>query len=85
MNLYSSVLALPLGVVIVPSESTACLTEGFQSLLALLDGDDAFYQRGRAGPSCFMTDDSEAEIKALKNVWPRYSYRLIALCIRAHE
>jgi len=65
--------------VIVPSESTACLTTGFQLLSSLFDSNLAFYGRGKNGPTCFTTDDAEAEIQALKSVWPRYRFTSILL------
>jgi len=64
--------ALPLGVVIVPSESTSCLTAAFRLLLSLFEN-EAFYGNGLLGPACFRTDDSEAEIKAWHAVWSEYA------------
>lgn len=60
----SSTGGLPLGVLITTSESKVILTEGFQ-LLKDMHPSYAFFGRGKCGPRVFMTDDSEAERKAL--------------------
>lgn len=65
---------LPLGVAILPSESATSITEGFRLLATLLPDEKAFYGRGSAGPYCFITDDSAAEVVAVTEVWPRYLY-----------
>ena len=43
------------------------LISGFHLLKKVL-GESAFYGQGH--PDCFITDNSEAERKALKEVWP---------------
>ena len=41
--------------------------------------DKAFYKRGKdKGPVIFMTDDADAEINALKTVWPESK---LLLCV----
>ena len=61
---------LPLGFVITRSESETVLKAAFRKLKDVLP-DDAFYKRGKErGPSLFMTDDADAEINALHDVWP---------------
>ena len=61
---------LPLGFVITRSESEDVLKAAFRKLKEVLP-EDAFYKRGKErGPSLFMTDDADAEINALHDVWP---------------
>ena len=60
--------ALPLAQVITSSETEIVLTQAFQLLQSILP-DYAWNQRGRLGPRLFMSDDCEAQMKSLKNVW----------------
>ncbi|XP_043192572.1 uncharacterized protein LOC122365422 isoform X1 [Amphibalanus amphitrite] len=59
--------ALPLGVVFSSSQDEAQLTTGFQ-LLQKAVGSGAF--NGRGHPSAFITDNCDAERRALRTVWP---------------
>ena len=61
--------ALPLGEVVTTREDTDTVAYGFRLLKSILP-ENAFYGRGLLGPSCFMTDDSDAERNALSDVWP---------------
>ena len=61
---------LPLGFIITRSESEVTLTAAFRKLKEVFP-DYGFYGRGKEkGPILFMTDDADAEINALLNVWP---------------
>lgn len=61
---------LPLGFVITSSESEKVLTQAFEALKNVLP-DYAFGKRGKEkGPVLLMTDDADAEMNALKKVWP---------------
>ena len=67
---------LPLGFVIVRSESEEILRDAFKKLKEVLP-EDAFYNRGKKkGPVLFMTDDAAAEINALKENWPDSTFLL---------
>ena len=69
---------LPLGFLITSSESEETLSRAFEMFKNILP-DYAFGKRGKLkGPILFMTDDADAEINALKKVWPE-SKRL--LCV----
>ena len=69
---------LPLGFVITRSESEDVLKAAFRKLKEVLP-EDAFYKRGKErGPSLFMTDDADAEINALHDVWPEAK---LLLCV----
>ena len=69
---------LPLGFVIVRSESEDVLKEAFKKLKDVLP-EDAFYKRGKnKGPTLFMTDDAASEINALKYTWPDSTFLLCA-------
>ncbi|XP_043233539.1 uncharacterized protein LOC122387421 [Amphibalanus amphitrite] len=59
--------ALPLGVVFSSSQDEAQLTTGFR-LLQKDVGNAAF--NGRGHPSAFITDNCDAERRALRTVWP---------------
>ncbi|XP_050730793.1 uncharacterized protein LOC127005721 [Eriocheir sinensis] len=67
MMTHSAAGGLPLGVLIT-SESEKILTQGFQ-LLKDLFPPTAFFGRHEKGPKIIMTDDAEAERKALHNVY----------------
>ena len=66
---------LPLGFVVTSSESENVLTAAFKALKHLLPS-DAFYNRKRAGPVLFMTDDAPAEVNARRHVWPKATFLL---------
>ncbi|XP_066440463.1 uncharacterized protein [Eleutherodactylus coqui] len=73
----SSVGGLPLGVLLMSSESEKVLFQALQDYKLLLT-ESAFGGRGQLGPVVFLTDDSKAEQNAIKKVFPSAS-RL--LCI----
>ena len=60
---------IPLGNIIVSSESEQLLTEAFTAFQDMLP-EDSWNGRGRLGPTLMMTDDCSSEIAAVKNVWP---------------
>ena len=69
---------LPLGFVITHSESQKSLEKAFEMLKTVLP-ENAFHKRGiEKGPEIFMTDDAEAEINALRKVWPNSK---LLLCV----
>lgn len=76
MMTHSAVGGLPLGVLITSSESENVLTAGFQ-LLKDLFPPKVFFGRHEKGPEIIMTDNSEAERKALGNV---YQESTVVLC-----
>ena len=59
--------AVPLSVIITKGQTREAYEKGFQLLNTTLE--KPF--NGKGNPSIFMTDDAEAEIKALLHVWPR--------------
>ena len=61
--------ALPLGEIITTREDTPTILHGLELLKSILP-DNAFHGRGEMGPSCFMTDDCDAEKNALSGTWP---------------
>ena len=70
--------AIPLGVVITCSESTAVVTETFRKLQGVLP-EHAFYGKNpSAGPKVCITDDSRVEREALRTVWPHTRLLLCA-------
>ncbi|XP_050732621.1 uncharacterized protein LOC127006592 isoform X2 [Eriocheir sinensis] len=58
---------VPLGIVFTSSQEEASYTAGFRLLKRIL-GETAFFGQGQ--PDVFITDNSDAERKALKEVWP---------------
>lgn len=76
MMTHSAAGALPLGVLVTTSETEKVLTEGLLLLKDLFPS-EAFFGRQEKGPQVFMTDDSDAERKALHNV---YSESTLLLC-----
>ncbi|KAG0718594.1 hypothetical protein GWK47_052130 [Chionoecetes opilio] len=60
--------ALPLGVMFASSQDEKSYATGFNLLMNMV-GQRAFFGQGH--PSCFITDDSEAQRNAIKTVWPR--------------
>ncbi|XP_071962543.1 uncharacterized protein [Antedon mediterranea] len=75
---HSCAGGLPLGLLITTSETEEVITEGLTLLKDILPP-VAFY--GKLGPAVFMTDDCEAERKALSNVFPGSSRVLCAFHI----
>ena len=69
--------AIPLGVLITASQSTADYSLAF-SLFKAVTEPDAF--GGKGYPLTFVTDDSEAEQCALREVWPESKTRS-AVCL----
>lgn len=67
--------AVPLAVVFTSSQDEATLTEGFGMVKEVL-GSGAFYEKGE--PQSFMTDNCDAERKALAVTWPTSQ---LSLCI----
>ena len=61
----SSLGGLPVGWMILSSETEAVYQAGFMTLKEVLP-EGAFFGRGDAGPKIFMTDDSAAEKTALR-------------------
>ena len=69
MSTSCSAGGIPLGVVITSGESLPTLTQSFSFLRSIFPS-NAFYGKGTNGPSIFITDDSDAERGALREVWP---------------
>ncbi|KAK4302722.1 hypothetical protein Pmani_025206 [Petrolisthes manimaculis] len=59
--------AVPLAVLFTSAQDEETLIKGF-GLVKLAVGESSFY--GQGAPQSFMTDNSEAERKALTTVWP---------------
>lgn len=59
--------AVPLAVIITRGQTQEAYKKGFQLVNSALE--KPF--NGRQYPAIYMTDDSEAEINALRNVWPK--------------
>ena len=74
---HSCVGGLPLGILIVTSESQRTVTAAL-NLYMEMTGDDAFFGRGRNGSAIFMTDDSASESAALREVFP---HSILLLCV----
>ncbi|KAL5238076.1 hypothetical protein ACI65C_005486 [Semiaphis heraclei] len=68
---------LPIGTIILTSESSSVIIEGLQ-LWKNLFPKDALSKRGEIGPKIFMSDDSAAERHALHDVFPQST---LLLCI----
>ena len=69
---------VPLGFVVTSSENEKILTEAFHAFKEILPN-FAFHRRGKLrGPVIFMTDDADAEINALRKVWPEAT---LLLCV----
>ncbi|PIK51750.1 hypothetical protein BSL78_11340 [Apostichopus japonicus] len=60
---------LPLGCLIVGSDSTVAIKHGLEMLHNLI-GVGAYYGRGRKGPQVFLTSNSEEERLALDQMYP---------------
>ncbi|XP_033119759.1 uncharacterized protein LOC117119058 [Anneissia japonica] len=67
---HSCAGGLPLGLLITTSETEEVITEGLNLLKQVLPTDD-FSGNPEKGPSVFMTDDCDAERKAIANVYPQ--------------
>lgn len=74
MTLMKDVGGIPLGVFLSNSETVEVIKRGL-ILISQIAGEKAFY--GRESPAIVMTDDSAAERRAVKELWP--SCRLL-LC-----
>ena len=80
MSTCTSAGGIPLGVVITSGESEDVITEAMTFLKTVLLT-NAFYGKGANGPEICITDDSDAERAALRNVWPDTTF---LLCIFHH-
>ncbi|KAK3884943.1 hypothetical protein Pcinc_010786 [Petrolisthes cinctipes] len=67
--------AVPLGIIFSSSQDEISYKRGFQLLKKVL-GESGFF--GKGSPDCFITDNSDPERKALKEVWPESE---LYLCI----
>ncbi|KAK8385132.1 hypothetical protein O3P69_012136 [Scylla paramamosain] len=61
---HSAAGGLPLGYLIVTSESRDCITQALRLYLEILPK-DGFFGRSSSGPLVFLSDDSEAERQSL--------------------
>eukprot|EP00057_Strongylocentrotus_purpuratus_P017237 XP_011671711.1 PREDICTED: uncharacterized protein LOC105441859 [Strongylocentrotus purpuratus] len=66
---HSAAGGLPVGCLIVTSESRDCITLALKLYLDIIPK-DAFFGRGTLGPRVFLSDDSEAERQSLAAVFP---------------
>ena len=66
---HSAVGGLPLGVLIVTSESEKTLHAALELYKGMLTN-SSFFGRGNSGPQIIMTDDSRAERNALRAAFP---------------
>lgn len=80
MSTCTSAGGIPLGVVITSGESEEVITEAMTFLKTVLPS-NSFYGKGSSGPDICITDDSDAERAALRNIWP---YTTLLLCIFHH-
>ena len=74
---HTCVGGLPLGILIVTSESQRTVTAALNLYMEMMD-DDAFFGRGRNGPAIFLTDDSASDRAALREVFP---HSTLLLCV----
>ncbi|KAG1662103.1 hypothetical protein GQR58_021112 [Nymphon striatum] len=77
MLTHSAAGGLPLGCLIVTSESRECISEPLRLYLDIIPY-DAFFGRGSRGPIVFLSDDSEAERQSLEEVFPEAT---LVLCV----
>lgn len=77
MLTHSAAGGLPLGCLIVTSESRDCITQALRLYLEILPK-DGFFGRGSRGPLVFLSDDSEAERQSLHEVFPEAT---LILCV----
>ena len=80
MSTCTSAGGIPLGGVITSGESEDVITEAMTFLKTVLLT-NAFYGKGANGAEICITDDSDAERAALRNVWPDTTF---LLCIFHH-
>ena len=69
MSTSCSARGIPLGVVITSGEGSSTLTESFSYLKSIVPP-CTFYGKGNSGPTLLITDDSEAERGALREIRP---------------
>ncbi|GBN54706.1 hypothetical protein AVEN_206938-1, partial [Araneus ventricosus] len=62
--------AVPVGIFITKGQTEQCYKQGFNLLMDIMK-ESAF--NGKEAPATFITDDSEAEINAMKKIWPSSS------------
>ncbi|XP_071500591.1 uncharacterized protein [Diadema antillarum] len=74
---HSSAGGLPLGMIIMTSESMPTIQAGFSLLQSILP-ERAFFGRGAMGPQVVMTDDFKALRQGLHAVYPQSS---LILCV----
>ncbi|PIK36987.1 hypothetical protein BSL78_26177 [Apostichopus japonicus] len=74
---HSSAGGVPLGCLIVTSESRECVTLALNLYKEIIP-DDAFYGNGAKGPLVFLTDDSESERQSLHTAFPEAT---LILCV----
>ncbi|XP_071512007.1 uncharacterized protein [Diadema antillarum] len=74
---HSSAGGLPLGMIIMTSESMPTIQAGFSLLQSILP-ERAFFGRGAMGPQVVMTDDCKALRQGLHAVYPQSS---LILCV----
>ncbi|GBN19422.1 hypothetical protein AVEN_270188-1 [Araneus ventricosus] len=65
--------AVPVGIFITKGHTEGSYKQGFRLILNILK-ESAFCNEG--GPATFITDDSDAEISALKKTWPQSQHFL---------
>ncbi|GBN11552.1 hypothetical protein AVEN_246250-1 [Araneus ventricosus] len=65
--------AVPVGIFITKGQTESSYKQGFRLILNILK-ESAFCNKG--GPATFITDDSDAEISALKKTWPQSQHFL---------
>ena len=68
--------ALPLGVILLNSESEATLSKGLNTLQSIMP-DNAFNGRGKQGPALVMTDDAPALRNSIAKL---YTCAILLLC-----
>lgn len=69
MMTHSPAAGLPLGVFITTRENEETIKFGLL-MMKEMTNNNAFFGRGAYGPKVFMTDDCEAERKALRSAYP---------------
>ena len=66
---------LPLGQIVTSSEQEGLLTSAFSAFQEMLPP-ESWYGRGVKGAFCFLTDDCQSEINAIRNVWSKAKTQL---------
>lgn len=77
MLTHSAAGGLPLGCLIVTSESRDCITQALRLYLEILPK-DGFFGGVSSGPLAFLSDDSEAERQSIHEVFPEAT---LILCV----